>query len=341
MMNVNDKAPLLSVIIPCWNGAEYIAEMLDSIISQSFTGWRCFLVDDRSTDNTVEIIKQYCKKDARFNLIVRDCEPKGAQTCRNLGFAQSEGSKYIIYLDCDDIIAPYCFEQRVEYMNGHQDFDYAIFPVQKFHYKIGDNTTDFLGYKWLDNQLEAFWTSMIPYVVISNIYRRDSLIKYDIIWDTDIKSMQDSMFNMTSLIKGLKYSFAENAKIDYYWRVVPNSSSVSTKVKSKAHLSSHIQFLNRLYSTMTSKQKRECKSSIEIRLINMSQVYCENKETSFFETYWLKSRPIFALKIKLLWLLGYKKLVKYILFPCLQMRYRRYLSIHRLALNTFKNEHFR
>lgn len=339
MMNVSEKKSLLSIVIPCWNGEDYIAEMLDSIISQSFTDWRCFLVDDRSTDNTVEIIKQYCQKDPRFELIVRDCEPKGAQTCRNIGFAQSEGSKYIIYLDCDDIIAHYCFEQRVKYMESHLDLDYAIFPVQKFHYKIGDNIKDFLGYKWLDNQLEAFWTALIPYVVISNIYKRDSLVKYDIKWDVDIKSMQDSMFNMTSLVKGLKYSFADNSKVDYYWRVVPNSSSVSTKVKSKSHLISHILFLNKLHSIMTDKQKRECKSAIEIRLLNMSQIYCEHNELIFFENEWLKNQPFFSFRLKLLWFIRYNRYYKYLLFPNLQRKYRKYLSIHKEALNTFKNEH--
>lgn len=340
MMNVNDKAPLLSVIIPCWNGAEYIAEMLDSIISQSFNDWRCFLVDDRSTDNTVEIIQQYCKKDARFNLLVRDCEPKGAQTCRNLGFAQSEGSKYIIYLDCDDIIAPYCFEQRVNYIEKHQDLDFAIFPAKMFHENITDDTGEYLGIKWCENDLEGFWTGYLPFVVITNIYKRDSIEKKHLSWDNKIKSLQDRAFNMQALIKDLKYEYATDVKVDYYWRVVQNSNSITTKIKTKGHLDSHLYLLDKLFFLMSEEHKRGCARAINLQLLKFAEIFLSNNSNDLFNTLWIKNNKFIQIRMLLYAKMNFSKYAMYVLFPFTAFYKRRIVGQYLACKKDFdKRQH--
>ena len=103
--------------------------MLDSLLAQTFEDFRVFVVDDQSTDRSLDILNDYSKKDKRINVYIRDREPKGAQTCRNIGFDLTIGAKFVVFFDNDDLVAPYCLEQRVRFMELHQELDYAIFPV--------------------------------------------------------------------------------------------------------------------------------------------------------------------------------------------------------------------
>ena len=77
---------LVSIIIPTYNREHLIGETLNSIIAQTHTNWECIVVDDGSTDNTEEVLKNYKEKDKRFIFLKRpDNLPKGANTCRNIG----------------------------------------------------------------------------------------------------------------------------------------------------------------------------------------------------------------------------------------------------------------
>ena len=53
------KNPLVSVIIPCYNAAPYVAETIESIIAQTYTNWECIIIDDHSSDNSWQIIESY------------------------------------------------------------------------------------------------------------------------------------------------------------------------------------------------------------------------------------------------------------------------------------------
>ena len=55
--------PKVSIIVPCYKQAEYLDEALQSVLDQSYQNWECIIIDDRSTDNSFEIIDNYIKKD--------------------------------------------------------------------------------------------------------------------------------------------------------------------------------------------------------------------------------------------------------------------------------------
>ena len=105
---------LVSIIIPSYNRADLIAETLDSVHLQTYNNWECIVVDDGSTDQTVKIVEQFVKKDARFKIYSRpNNRPKGANTCRNFGFELAEG-EYIQWFDSDDIMNPNMLERKVK-----------------------------------------------------------------------------------------------------------------------------------------------------------------------------------------------------------------------------------
>jgi glycosyltransferase involved in cell wall biosynthesis len=107
-----NKPPLVSIIIPTFNRAHLIGETLDSVLTQTYTNWECIVVDDGSTDETDNLVTDFCKRDHRFQYHHRPSDgPKGANACRNFGFEVSKG-EYIQLLDSDDVLDVNCFHHH-------------------------------------------------------------------------------------------------------------------------------------------------------------------------------------------------------------------------------------
>lgn len=85
--------PLISIIIPCYNQAQYLPETLQSVMEQVYPNWECLIVNDGSPDNTEEIALDWCRKDTRFRYLSK---PNGGLSdTRNFGIKHSSG-KYKI-----------------------------------------------------------------------------------------------------------------------------------------------------------------------------------------------------------------------------------------------------
>ena len=92
----------ISIIIPCYNQAQYLDECLDSVLNQIYQDWECIIVDDGSPDNTEETAKKWTEKDSRFKYLKK--ENGGISFARNVGIDYAIG-KYILPLDADDKIS--------------------------------------------------------------------------------------------------------------------------------------------------------------------------------------------------------------------------------------------
>jgi glycosyltransferase involved in cell wall biosynthesis len=132
--------PKISIIIPVFNRQDLVAATLDSILIQTFTDWECVLVDDHSSDSSVEVLESYQKKDNRFKVYKRPIEyKKGANSCRNYGFTQSKGA-FVKWFDSDDLM-----------LECHLEIAYATLVENKLDFVITDTlnfdheTREFLG----------------------------------------------------------------------------------------------------------------------------------------------------------------------------------------------------
>lgn len=96
-----EKQPLVSVIIPCYNGEKFIDEAIESVLNQTYKNWEFVIVDDGSTDNSKDIIRKYTTINNKITLIEHKCN-KGIAKTKNSGIANTTG-KYIAFLDQDDI----------------------------------------------------------------------------------------------------------------------------------------------------------------------------------------------------------------------------------------------
>lgn len=106
--------PKLSVCIPVYNGAEFIKETIDSVLSQSFKDFEIIVVDNQSTDNTVAVVKSY--SDPRIKLFINETNI-GMIPNWNKAMEYSSG-KYIKILPADDFIYPGCLEKQVSIMEA-------------------------------------------------------------------------------------------------------------------------------------------------------------------------------------------------------------------------------
>lgn len=108
--------PLVSIIVPCYNQAQYLPETLNSLLVQTYLDWECIIVNDGSRDNTEEVAKQYCDKDKRFIYIYK--ENAGLSEARNTGIKTSNGD-YILPLDADDLIAEAYISEAVYILDNN------------------------------------------------------------------------------------------------------------------------------------------------------------------------------------------------------------------------------
>lgn len=112
---------LVSIITPSYNSKRYIKETIDSVISQKYTNWEMIIVDDFSSDNSAEYIKNLVKNDVRIKLLILS-HNAGAAEARNKALEIAKG-KYIAFLDSDDIWLPNKLEQQLKFMKKN---DYAF-----------------------------------------------------------------------------------------------------------------------------------------------------------------------------------------------------------------------
>lgn len=117
---------LVSIICPMHNGAKFVDETISCVLSQTYPDFELLIVDDNSTDNTVELIKKY--DDKRIKLFVNE-ENKGAAYSRNLAISKAQG-KYIAFLDGDDLWINNKLEEQIRFMEEkNYDFTYTDYEV--------------------------------------------------------------------------------------------------------------------------------------------------------------------------------------------------------------------
>jgi teichuronic acid biosynthesis glycosyltransferase TuaG len=108
---MNDN--LVSIVTPAYKAANYINDTIKSVIDQTFQNWEMLIVDDKSPDNTCEIVEGWCKKDSRIKLL-KQKENGGPALARNSALGKASG-RWIAFLDSDDIWLPSKLHKQIEF----------------------------------------------------------------------------------------------------------------------------------------------------------------------------------------------------------------------------------
>jgi glycosyltransferase involved in cell wall biosynthesis len=103
MCDPNPAPPVISVLMPCFNGARWIAESIESVLNQTFSAFELIIVDGGSSDSSIALINKYCENDSRILLLSRP--GLGLSASLNLGIETARG-EWIARLDADDLAEP-------------------------------------------------------------------------------------------------------------------------------------------------------------------------------------------------------------------------------------------
>lgn len=117
MQNVHE--PVISVVLPAYNAEPFVETAITSILKQTFGDFELIVIDDGSTDKTLEILQQLSEQDKRINVISRP--NKGLVATLNEGIKLSNG-KFVARMDADDISHPERFERQIEFLKSNRDY---------------------------------------------------------------------------------------------------------------------------------------------------------------------------------------------------------------------------
>ena len=111
-MQTKNSDKTVSVIMPCHNGADYLANSIQSVIDQTYKDWELLIVDDGSTDNSLQIIKEFAAADPRIRFFPIEKASGSPTYPRNVGIQNAVG-RFIAFLDCDDMWLPEKLEHQL------------------------------------------------------------------------------------------------------------------------------------------------------------------------------------------------------------------------------------
>lgn len=115
-MEMNNETPLVSVIMPAYNAADFIEEAIASVRAQTIEEWELFVIDDGSRDQSYELALSFGQIDPRIK-VLRNKENMGVSKTRNRGIAMASG-KYIAFLDSDDVWYPEKLQRQLEVLHS-------------------------------------------------------------------------------------------------------------------------------------------------------------------------------------------------------------------------------
>ncbi|MBP3766234.1 MAG: glycosyltransferase family 2 protein [Bacilli bacterium] len=198
----------VSIIIPVYNSEKYISKCLDSVLNQTYKNIEILVINDGSKDNSIDILREYEKKDDR--IVVIDKENEGVAKTRNQGIKKATGD-YIMFIDNDDFID----EDYVETYLKNTDYDIVIGSYKR------TDVNDKILFKYnLDEK--SIWSKYVVLAPWAKLYKKDFLIKNNIEF-LNYGIGEDVYFNL------LCYSKTNNIKVinDFKYNWFYNNESVS------------------------------------------------------------------------------------------------------------------
>lgn len=210
---------MVSIIVPCFNSEKTIADCLESIVKQSYSNIEIIVIDDGSTDETVNIVKKIARTDSRIMVYSKTNE--GVSVARNYGIDKAQGA-YVGFVDADDTIIFNMYEKMVSAIENTQA---GLAVCRYFTNKEKSINKDFL---WNKDQYvnEMFLPScQIAAFVWNRLYRKEYIDRYSVRFHANIKVCEDTLFNFEYL-KNINSVYVVNESL-YEYRINSNSAMFS------------------------------------------------------------------------------------------------------------------
>ncbi len=223
------KDPVVSVVIPHYNRTRLLAETVDSVKKQSLKEWEIIVVDDGSEEAEWDNLQRF--REEKVRIFQRGSRPKGPSACRNIGIREASG-EYVIFLDSDDLLAPWCLESRIKDFRENPSFDFLVYPSLLFEHKPGDSNRLWNKLDDASDHLERFLYSDPPWCVTGPIWKIESLVKLGG-FNEAVFYGDDAELHIRSILDNLGYCVSQQKPPDNFVRR-------STELRITSGLSSEI-----------------------------------------------------------------------------------------------------
>ncbi|MFW6026721.1 MAG: glycosyltransferase family 2 protein [Candidatus Woesearchaeota archaeon] len=277
----------VSVIIPVFNLEEYLSEGVQSIIDQTLQNIEIIIVNDGSTDNTLEIAKTFSEKDNRITLINLK-KNQGQSAARNTGLRITKG-KYIYFFDGDDILKKDALEKCYNTAEKY-DLDIVNFDADTFYHQNSKNqfSPNYNRNNMIPDKVFSD-DEYFDFLVTNNILKVSvplNLIKKKIILKNKL-SFKKGIIHEDDLFTTKLYILASRIKhlnCKYYLRRIRPNSTMTT-AKSEKNVYSYMQVVENLYEFYLNKYR---KKTLERRIQSLlnSIIYLTislNKDKKYFK----------------------------------------------------------
>ncbi len=237
-MNTDDNSrPLLSIIVPVYNTAQYLSECLDSLCNQTLRDIEIICVNDGSTDDSLKILQRYERENSRITVI--DQKNQGVSVARNNGVNVAKG-KYLFFMDSDDLVDEHLAEYGIEFAEKNQCEVVNIRTLADCRQGVN------IPYvRNLENQVRFQETQVCRNIFSSqreffqyvsggvphNIVLKEAWKKYNLSFPTVIAINEDFFvwFLLYSQMKNVGFLFPKKKLFIRRWR--PNSASITSSKK--------------------------------------------------------------------------------------------------------------
>ena len=225
------ELPAVSVIIPMFNAEKYVGECLDSVLNQTFQNFEVIVVDDCSTDSSVDVVKSYAPKfNGRLQLVHMNKNSGGAGFPRNKGINLARG-EYFLSIDADDVISPTALE---ELYSIAKEFDADVVACEKYynvpagHWYDENFIKDLMAYSYqnanlvdkptfltddLSERVQRFSRSGFLWNVWSKLIRRDFIFENEFTFANTI--IEDMIFTGCLVFTAKRFVLVPNV-INFY-----------------------------------------------------------------------------------------------------------------------------
>lgn len=244
----------ISVVIPVYNTARYLPNCLDSLVDQTYRDIEYILVDDGSSDTSLDICRLYAEKDDRFVVIAK--ENGGPSSARNLAIERARG-EYVTFVDSDDFVVRDAYARIAALLEKHENPDCLVFGG----YLVPDNASEHL-YS-LVNTRDIVYTEFEPTMLFHEtgtrpflwlqVMKRSIIVENNIKMDESIKLGEDQLFQMEFFPYTKKVAFVSEKFYNYRWRRA-GSIMHETAEKKQKKLLLHVDLVDKVFNLMEEKQ---------------------------------------------------------------------------------------
>lgn len=192
---------LVSIIMPSYNSEKYIKDSIESVLKQTYPFWELLIVDDCSTDKTVDIIKSF--KDERIKLFQNKTN-SGAAISRNWALREVKG-KWIAFLDSDDLWLPTKLEEQLKFMiDNNYGFSYT-------DYRVSNNGV--LSNKIITSPNKMTFRKIKHYCYVATLTVMYDFEKVGLVQISDLKKNNDYAMWLRALSKTSGYRYPKTLSI--------------------------------------------------------------------------------------------------------------------------------